>query len=117
MKNQGKQVYLAGPVRGLPDWGFPAFHEAAGKLRIKGYAVFSPAENETKLGFNYTTGEYLGRERSQREVMRDCLSWICEYADIVVLLPGWESSLGATAEMQAARALGIAVMTLEDALA
>ncbi len=44
-----KKVYLAGPMRGLPLFNFPAFADAAAKLRAQGYDVFSPAERDEQV--------------------------------------------------------------------
>lgn len=38
------KLYIAGPMTGLPDLDFPAFHEAAAKLRAQGHEVINPAE-------------------------------------------------------------------------
>lgn len=115
-KNQ-VQVYLAGPMRGYPSYNFPAFLQATDKLRVKGYTVFSPAENDLNNGFDPETGEYEdGKKFNLRQAMRDDLSWICEYADLIVVLPGWERSKGATAEVYTGYALGVPVLSLEEAL-
>lgn len=111
------QVYLAGPMRGYPEFNFPAFLEAAEQLRAHGYVVHSPAEEELAIGFNPETGEYPeGRSRTIRENMRDDLCWICEFADLVVLLPDWSQSKGATAEVYTAVAIGVPTLSLDKAL-
>ena len=38
------QLYLAGPMRSIKDFNFPAFNAAAAKLRAAGHEVFNPAE-------------------------------------------------------------------------
>ena len=38
-------IYIAGPMTGLPECNYPAFHEAARRLRLLGYEVLNPAEN------------------------------------------------------------------------
>lgn len=38
------RVYIAGPMTGLPDFNFPAFHAAAAAWRAAGWEVFNPAE-------------------------------------------------------------------------
>ena len=40
-----KRIYLAGPMSGLPDFNYPAFHAAAAVLRAQGHYVENPAEN------------------------------------------------------------------------
>jgi hypothetical protein len=94
------KVYLAGPMRGYEDHNFPAFAVATDTLRRMGYDVFSPAE----LGWT---------EGGDREALATELAWLCRYAEMVVLLPGWEASLGTKAERAAAEALNIPVKTIE----
>ena len=38
------RLYLAGPMTGLPELNFPAFHAEAARLRALGYEVVNPAE-------------------------------------------------------------------------
>ena len=37
-------IYVAGPMRGYPEFNFPSFHAAAAQLRAAGHTVFNPAE-------------------------------------------------------------------------
>ncbi len=111
------KLYLAGPMRGYPEFNFPAFHEAAAKLRAAGYFVFSPAENDIqKYGEgiqNTMTGDELEAETSVgfslRKALLDDMTFICKHADGIALLPGWEQSKGATAERALSIALGLKV--------
>lgn len=41
-------LYIAGPMSGLPDHNYPAFHDAASVLTKAGYSILNPAENEKK---------------------------------------------------------------------
>lgn len=115
-RNEGRQVYLSGPMRGYKDHNFPAFLAAAEQLRDKGYVVFSPAEHDIESGFDYRTGRWAGREHTIREMMLNDLGWIARYADLVVCLPGWRKSKGALAEVHAARSVNIPVYELDDML-
>lgn len=38
-------IYLCGPMTGLPEYNYPAFHAAAAELRAQGWRVVNPAEN------------------------------------------------------------------------
>jgi len=116
-------VYLAGPMRGIPDFNFPMFHTVAAKLRKAGFGpVFNPAEHdEQKFG----KGTFVSRSGNEadltvpfsiREALRDDLCWIAEHADMMVLLPGWNKSRGAIAEYALAKALGLSVWTVSPEL-
>src|SRR5262245_32796093 len=96
------KVYLAGPMRGIPEFNFPAFHAAAKLLRNRGWEVFSPAENDLEVfGRDPSKGNTTGDEKqfakemgvSDLELRRRCFAvdtkWICEHADAIALLPGW----------------------------
>ncbi|MBT9158943.1 MAG: hypothetical protein DDT26_00192 [Dehalococcoidia bacterium] len=50
------RIYISGPMTGLHDLNFPAFRDAAAKLRAIGYEVVNPAElNPEHLGCNART--------------------------------------------------------------
>lgn len=90
-----KRIYLAGPMTGLPDYNYPAFHAVAARLRALGHHVENPAENP-------------GQETWQaymRQALRQMLT-----CDLVALLPGWADSRGATLERYIAQQVGIEVI-------
>ena len=99
------RCYLAGPMAGMPELNFPAFHKAAAFLRARGHDVFNPAEIEK--------GNMNGDESYLREVMAHELLYICKQAEAIALLPGWKESKGACAEFMVARALGLKMISLE----
>ncbi|HEY6019294.1 MAG TPA: DUF4406 domain-containing protein [Candidatus Paceibacterota bacterium] len=114
------KVYLAGPMRGYPNFNFPAFEHWAGRLRAEGYEVYSPAEMSVKL-FGQDVLDKAGGDESKmgadedtisRTVFHLDLTYICLNAEAVALLPGWEKSKGATAERAAAIALGLELIYL-----
>ena len=115
------KVYLAGPMRGYPNFNFPAFDAAARRLRAVGHEVFSPAERDRdKYGdiFQTETGdESEVHEFSLREALAADTAWITRHADAVALLPGWERSKGAQAEAALALALGLPAEPVEVILA
>lgn len=115
------KLYLAGPMRGYPEFNFPAFHAAAAKLRAAGHEVFSPAERDIERhGTDISKGNVNGDVQvaasnhgfSLREALGDDLAWICKHAEGIALMPGWEHSKGALAEHATAYALGLKVVLL-----
>lgn len=99
------RLYLAGPMSGQPRWGFDAFEEAAFELRFAGYDVWSPAEADLAAGFNPDApADYFTPERYRDTLVTD-LHIVAYECDAVAVLPGWEGSPGACAEVALARAL------------
>ena len=116
------KIYVAGPMRGIPEFNFPAFYAAAAKLEAEGHEVFNPAARDNeKHGTDISVGNATGDESlataqhgfNLREALGADLAWICAEADAIGLLPGWENSKGATAERATAVALGLQVLILE----
>ena len=105
------KVYLAGPMTGIPQFNFPAFHAAAKKLREDNHTVFSPAEADMA---KWGDMETILREASYRVCLHTDLNWILDHAEAIALLPGWEKSAGAQAEWALARALGLKFIYLGD---
>ncbi|QPC43477.1 DUF4406 domain-containing protein [Kaustia mangrovi] len=109
-------IYVAGPMRGIPEFNFPAFHAAAARLRAEGHNVFNPAERDIERhgGIDVSKGNAEGCEEtaakehgfSLRQALADDTRYICLEADAIALLPGWETSRGARAEKALADALG-----------
>lgn len=93
------RIYIAGPMTGLPEYNYPAFHAAAAKLRAIGYEVENPAENPEQPSWQH----YM------RLAVRQLAS-----CDAVALLPGWEHSRGAKEEFRLAQVLGIECKPLMD---
>lgn len=104
------KIYIAGPMTGLPEYNFPAFDKAADILEAQGHEVFNPAQNDRDHGFDAEGLEGHEAERlgfSLRRALKQDLSWICDHAEALVLLEGWERSKGVRAEMALAEALGL----------
>ncbi|ALY08894.1 deoxycytidylate deaminase [Arthrobacter phage Galaxy] len=93
-------LYVAGPMTGLPDFNYPAFHSAAARLRRAGFEVLNPAENKPPC-----------EDPGWVDWMRAALGQLLK-ADGVALLPGWRTSKGATVERMVARELDIPALTV-----
>jgi len=105
------KLYIAGPMRGLPQCNFPAFYEGAAQLRAAGYTVWSPAENDIAVGITEETAQKV----TTKSAMRVDLPALLEQ-DAIAVLPGWEKSRGAAIEIYVAKACGMAVYTVESLL-
>lgn len=92
-----RRWYVAGPMTGLPEFNYPAFHAEAERLRVLGFWVENPAENASPICGTW--------EGYLRQAIRQML--LC---DGVVLLPGWENSRGAVLERHVAMQLGLVVV-------
>lgn len=87
-------VYLSGQMTGLPAHNYPAFREAANRLRELGYDVLNPAE---------TAG---GAMHLSRETFLAIDAGYIQAADAVaVMMPGGMASKGAKFEMILAASL------------
>ena len=98
MKNK---IYLAGPMTGLPDLNYPAFHWAAAQLRALGHEVLNPAENPVP-----PCGSWQGYMRLALAQLVQC--------ECIALLPGWAESKGALIERKLAQVLGMHIVLYCD---
>lgn len=115
------KIYLAGKIRGNPDF-MKQFHYGAAQLRTEGHLVFNPLEKdyelfgEAALGANteeqFAKNANVSAEELRRTVFLYDTQWICETAEAIALLPGWENSKGATAEKALGEALGLQIIYL-----
>lgn len=111
------KIYLAGPMRGIPEFNFPKFHRLADELRNKGFLVFNPAARDIERhnGVDVSKGNTTGDETvaakdhgfNLRDALRDDLVFITQEADAIFMMDGWRKSKGAIAEHATAEALGL----------
>lgn len=111
------KIYLAGPMRGYPFFNFAAFHSAASYLRAQGHVVFNPAERDEQVHGEEVSHSPTGNIADvahtgfdHRGAMKADAAWICDYAEAIALLPGWEESKGARAELALAECIGLHVI-------
>lgn len=72
---------------------YPLFDLVTARLRAAGHEVYNPAEYPCPEGEKFPLGKAMVHYTHK----------ICEWADTIVTLPGWENSTGALAEFQMAR--------------
>ncbi len=95
-------IYLSGPMTGLPDLNYPAFHAQAARLRALGFNVENPAENP--------------EQETWQEYMRWALAQMLT-CDTIALLPGWVDSRGATLERYIAGQIGMRIVLASQIVA
>lgn len=94
------RVYVAGPMTGIPNFNYDAFHEAAERLRAMGHEVENPAENVND------SGEWV-------EWMKLALAQVIR-CDGIALLDGWQNSRGAILEVHVATSLKLIVAPISN---
>jgi hypothetical protein len=87
-------LYISGPMTGLPENNYPAFAAAAAQLRAAGFTVWSPHENG------------LPADASWNAHMRADIAGLMQ-CRAVALLPDWKDSKGAQLEVSTARGIGM----------
>jgi hypothetical protein len=89
-----KKIYIAGPMTGLPDYNYPAFHAAEKVLASSPeWIVLNPAKN------------FAGRQDLERPVYLNAAIEQLLGAQAIYMLPGWQNSPGARMEYMIAKEL------------
>ena len=95
------KLYISGPMTGLPDFNYPAFHDAKEKLQLAGFEVISPADLPLREDWEWS--DYMDHNI-------DAL-FAC---DGVATMAGCNGSKGARVELRIAKNLGLPTATVED---
>lgn len=106
-------IYIAGRMRGIHRFNFPAFDAAAARLRAAGHSVISPAELDRAAGVD----EFSDVCPDLRHAILRDVTAIVQQCDTIALLPGWQHSKGCAVEVALGLFLGlkfIDAITLED---
>lgn len=91
-----RNLYLSGPMTGIPEYNYPYFNRVAAVIRKKYQdKVFNPAE-----AFEGNTD--LPRDTYLRHDIEALLN-----VDAIVMLPGWDESKGALLELLIAKELNL----------
>lgn len=98
-------IFISGPMSGLPDFNYSAFHEAGECLKSRGEKFLSPAHG--RFGHpreSPTVDEAKPWEYYMRQSLKQLL--LCDH---ILMLPGWENSRGATIEKELAIILNMQI--------
>jgi hypothetical protein len=101
-------VYISGPISGLPDGNRDAFEGAAFQLRYHGFEAINPHEIGDAIPKHPEQISWADYMRADLKAMMD--------ADALLSLDGWAGSRGALLELDICRQLGIPVFTNMSAL-
>ena len=101
------KTYIAGPMRGKPDFNRDSFYKAEKKLnKLSCYDTYNPARADSELDMS---DEELVSKRGLRAVMKRDLNALLD-CDIIYMLRGWEKSEGATIEHRLAAMLSMTIL-------
>lgn len=116
-------------MRSKPKFNYPAFHMAAKRLRKAGWYVYNPAEMDIARDGGgpamdmtiqqqvwHSADFRMARRYATRDLKVLTQSLRGEKGDAIVLLPGWQDSTGANAELAAAEWVNLRVLTIHEAL-
>jgi nucleoside 2-deoxyribosyltransferase len=116
---RGKTIYIAGPMRGKPNWNYEEFNRAEGMMSKLGWEVINPATLDTNSretqdldcsSVNFDPDTNSVHREVNRKIMKRDLDAICDSCDAIYMLEGWQMSQGACAEFYLACALGITIL-------
>lgn len=104
------KLYIAGPMRGIDLFNFPAFFQCAAVLRGLGHIVTNPAEVDMAMGINphFPIDHPDQIEFDIEEVLRKDIQLVMRQ-DGIVMLDGSLDSTGANIERAVAMMTGVPV--------
>ena len=106
MKMHPLKIYIAGPMRGVPGFNYPAFNNWERSLRRMGFLV----ENPAKIGKAFGTPEQMNENPALLKMVMDADIRALAKCDAVFALNGWEDSEGARKEMAIALFAGLGII-------
>lgn len=113
-------VYLAGKMTGVPNYGYEAFTEAKYRLRDMGHWVLTPFDATNSVWirhFGRDFNPFLDKCDYGSKLLHDC--WqedvrVLLWSECVALLDGWETSKGSRLEVQTALLFGKKIVRAVD---
>lgn len=108
------RIYVAGPMRGYPDFNFPAFDAARDRLLGYGWRVISPADIDRQQDLCVIQPHHVYANRDT-QVIIDLARNNPTGNNSLYMLRGWEKSKGASAEHALAKWLELQIVYQEIA--
>jgi hypothetical protein len=114
-----KRIYIAGPMRGIEFYNFPAFDVREHLLRKDGWEVVNPAELDRRNGFDPNDlpkghdWNMLPIGFNMKLTIKEDITALLGCSHIY-LMKGWEYSKGARAEFAVSQWLGLDVICEEQ---
>jgi hypothetical protein len=106
----GEGVYIAGPMRGLPNNNEKAFFDAESWLVSRGYLVLNPL----RISRSIAPDEVMAESPMFLGTVIEIEKRLLEHCTYIYLLRGWEKSVGARDELAVAMRLGVKILLQED---
>lgn len=98
-------------MRGKENYNFEAFFVAEALLEMRGHSVGNPARMDIvdkKAWWSPTEKRInLSQDFTLQDALKRDIGWMANFAEAIVLLPGWEDSEGANIEFGFARIIGL----------
>ena len=91
-------IYIAGPMRGCPNYNREAFNAAAKRLEEDDWQVLNPVDFERIIPCVDDNGML---DPNRLSALMDVERRAAANADAIYLLKGWEKSFGAKSELAA----------------
>ena len=99
------KIYIAGPMRGLPDFNYLEFNNCAVAHRTVGWDVVNPVE----IGADFGTPDQINADPALLAAVMAAEIHALETCDAIYLLNGWQNSEGARKELATAIAYGLKI--------
>jgi hypothetical protein len=105
-----KQIYVAGPMSGIPEFNFPAFFAAQKMLEEQGWQVWNPAAKDGEAELDAAAVKTGDDKAAIAKGFDFRAAYLWDVDKIIAgngiyMLKGWEQSPGAVGEWAVARAM------------
>lgn len=113
-----RKVYIAGPMANIPEFNYPLFYMVEEHLNLAGMETVNPAELDKhdkallEHSGNFEDGTGV-KPSSRADFLRRDFHHMTE-CDGIILLPGWETSVGANCELLVAQISGMSTWLWDD---